>query len=228
MPLNSNSRVHDSDPYAALKARYPDAMPNHHQWNLLDAMQHYNWPRPATFPTDAQFTLAELFMPNHYDKLFMPNRFNARPIEVTDELANHFAELKDWADDMINQWGWYEDSPLTDAELASAENQAAWRDFTTEYYAAVQVIHDEIFGPGMSPKQIEFGDDPETEEWPLLDILSRLQVNDRPYYFRPHDALAPQRSGTLYLAGLALPYELTTGSAGLPWVKLDLFSPFGF
>jgi hypothetical protein len=229
MAINYNSHFFDSDSLAALQARYPDAKThvNDRKWILLFAMHHYNWPLPVTFPTDAQFSLAELFMPNRYDDLFMPNRHNVRPIDATDELTNHITELVDWVDDITHQWGWYEDSPKTDAELASAENQAAWDDFTKEHYAAAQVINDEIFGPGMSPKHLEFDDYFLEESWPLLDVISRLRINNRPYYFRPADVLAPQMRGTLHVAGLTLRYEVAYGFAGLPRVTLDFFAPFG-
>lgn len=83
------------------------------------------------------------------------------------------------------------------------------------------MINDEIFGPGISPKHLKIGDELLCEKWPLLYVLSRLQVNNRPYYFRPTDALAPQRKGTLYIAGVTLTYELPEKLAGLPSVSLD-------
>jgi hypothetical protein len=124
MALNSKSHFRDSDPYAALKARYPDAThTSDFKWQWLLAMEHLNWPRPATFPTDAQFSLAKLFMPNRYDELFMPNGYNVRPVYASDELANHITNLVDWVDGITHQWSWHVDSPQTDTKLVSAGKQ---------------------------------------------------------------------------------------------------------
>ncbi|WP_461226646.1 hypothetical protein [Lacticaseibacillus suihuaensis] len=147
------------------------------------------------------------------------------PTAPVPELDQRLRDFGLWLRDEPMAWGWYEDSPLTDEELATAENRAAWREFQAGAQAEAQALCDTIFGgPGLvalAPDAFEHGDVPRESVWPLLDVLVCLRKNGVAYRFVPEDAMAPQRAGRLEVAGLTLDYELPDWATGLPWVTLD-------
>ena len=205
------------DAFKSLKAHYPQVNDaTEWQWGLLDNMQAAGWPLPTTFPTEAQFSLAALFLP--YQQ-------KAVPSDSTAELNKQLADFASWLINVPIEHGWYEDSPMSDEEYASAENRANWQKFAADLHANAQALCDEIFGPGIPAMTLADNFEiPVADEWPLLTVLAVLKTNQTPYWFMPNDVLAPQRSGVLHVAGLALPYELLDWQAGLPTVSLDYAS----
>lgn len=202
------------DDYQSLKAHYPQATDaTDCQWALLAKMQEAEWPLPTAFPTNAQFSLAALFL---------PEKREAVPNEPTPAVTKCLTDFSEWLLEVPLEYGWYEDSPMTDEEYASAENRADWQEFTIALHASAQGLCDQIFGLGLSAMAASDNFEiPTADEWPLLTVLAVLKMNSQPYWFMPDDVLAPQRSGVLHVAGLTLPYELPDWQAELPTVKLD-------
>ncbi|WP_125708627.1 hypothetical protein [Lacticaseibacillus porcinae] len=202
------------DDYQSLKAHYPQvADATDCQWALLAKMQATEWPLPTTFPTDSQFSLAALFLPDEREAVLN---------EPTPAVTKSLADFSEWLREVPLEYGWYEDSPMTDEEYASEENQVDWQEFAQALHTTAQTLCDEIFGPGLPAMAASDNFEiPTEEEWPLLSVLAVLKTNHQPYWFMPDDVLAPQRSGVLHVAGLALPYDLPDWQAGLPTVKLD-------
>ncbi|WP_262316596.1 hypothetical protein [Lacticaseibacillus parakribbianus] len=217
------------------------------EWAALAAMHRAGWKLPPRLPSPEALALAALLAPSAGKAVAgaaaaaptagslsrpttgsLADPATGTPADPTTPVPALDQRLRDfglWLRDYPLEWGWYEDSPLTDEELASAENRAAWREFQAAARAEAQALCDTIFGgPGLvalAPDAFDHGEVRSESVWPLLDVLVCLRKNGVAYRFMPKDAMAPQRAGRLEVAGLTLAYELPDWATGLPWVTLD-------
>ncbi|KRM87089.1 hypothetical protein FD19_GL001240 [Lacticaseibacillus thailandensis DSM 22698 = JCM 13996] len=182
------------------------------QWQILADMKTAGWHLPLPIPSSVQLRLTTLFLPQ-----MMANV----PDDPDPKLITLLENYAWWLDDQRFYYGWYEDSPFTDEELSSPEQQTAWREFQAEAAADAKKICTAIFGTGIPVASRNLDDDVCTEEnWPLLTVLTNLRWHHIPYRFIPNNAATPQTGGELRVAGLCLYYTLYDFDA-LPRIELD-------